>query len=178
MPQKKITNRKAQMPIVLSRHDIDQSLPKTAKGLSQYLWLQEQVANGGKFHEAIEFRRRYNHFYRVRRGADWQKEYYALMAQAKERGLTFEGVLSALHQATSRVEASFASKLYATINPSAPVIDSVVLEHVGLKLPSATTKDRVAAVCLIHNELAAQFRDYLQTDTGMYLVDKFKEMPD
>ena len=38
----------------------------------------------------------------------------------------FKDVLGKIHRATQRVEASFASKLVASIHPKSPVIDSVV----------------------------------------------------
>lgn len=163
------------MAITLSNHQIDQSLPSVARGLGQYFWVQARVAKGGKFHDDAEFRRRYNHFYRVRRGGDWQKAYYDLMGQARERKLTFEGVLEALQMATFRVEASFASKLFATIQPSSPVIDSVVLRNVGLKLPYAASQNRLAGIGLVYSELTAHFREFLATDSGRYLVKEFSQ---
>jgi hypothetical protein len=65
----------------------------------------------------------------------WQEVFYGLMARAKHQDLPFHEVLHALHDATGRHEASFASKLVATFDPSKPVIDAVVLKNVGLRLP-------------------------------------------
>jgi len=161
------------MAISISKHEIDATLPKIKEGLGKYLWLQNQVGNDEAFYKSPEFRRKFNYFYRVRRGEKWQQEFYALMNVALEKKLTFDAVLNQLHKATSRMEASFASKLYATINPSAPVIDSIVLRNVGLRLPYVGAHDRADRICQIHVTLGALFDAYLQTKDGVYLVDMF-----
>ena len=163
------------MTITLTPEQIDKALPKVEQGLGQYLWLQKKIAGQGTFHQDAEFRRKYNHFYRVRRGSAWQYEYYGLMARAKKEQLQFHTVLDLLRQATNRYEASFASKLIATINPSAVVIDSIVLKNLGLRLPYAAARDRVAQICKLHQELTLLFRVFLETEAGKYLVAQFKE---
>src|SRR5439155_1069029 len=49
-----------------------------------------------------------------------------LLERRKRQPASFGSVLRELHEATGRFEASFASKLVATIRPDTPVIDSVV----------------------------------------------------
>lgn len=88
------------------------------------------------------------------------------MGRAKREQLQFDSVLDLLHQATNRYEASFASKLFATLNPSAPVIDSVVLKNLGLRLPYATTPDRALQICKLHHTLAWTFAGFLDTESG------------
>jgi len=102
------------MTITLTRKQIDAALPKVEQGLEQYLWLQGKIVGQNTFHQDTEFRRKYNHFYRVRRGTAWQDAFYGLMERAKREQLQFHVVLDLLHQATNRYEASFASKLIAT----------------------------------------------------------------
>ncbi|WP_028453002.1 hypothetical protein [Chitinilyticum aquatile] len=160
------------MHIQLSTAQIDAALPKIEAGLKQYLWLQARVSID-PFFEDVEFRRRYNHFYRVRRGPAWQNTFYSLMAQAKREQLQFQEVLDLLLEATGRYEASFASKLIATLQTSKPVIDSVVLKNLGLRLPSPNVLDRGPKICKLHAELEHMFASYLQTSTGKYLVQEF-----
>lgn len=163
------------MTISLTKEQIDAALPKLDKGLKQYLWLQSRVAVAGQFHEDSEFRRKYNHFYRIRRASAWQNVFYGLMARAKKEHLQLHAVLDILRQSTGRVEASFASKLLATLNPSMPVIDSVVLKNLKMRLPSANETDRVLKICKLHQTLTDCFSRFLQSDNGMYLVSQFKE---
>jgi hypothetical protein len=163
------------MTIKLTRTQIDTALPKVEKGLQQYLWIQSKITGCHDFHSDREFRRKYNHFYRIRRASPWQDIFYSLMARAKKEHLQFREVLDALRKSTGRLEASFASKLLATINPNLPVIDSVVLKNLGMRLPTTTEPDRILKVCNIHKRLSACFNDFLQSDNGKYLVDVFKK---
>ncbi|MGQ0801848.1 MAG: hypothetical protein ACT4NL_17260 [Pseudomarimonas sp.] len=164
------------MTVTLTKAEIDAALPKVAPGLQQYLWLQASARGRDQFHDEAEFRRRYNHFYRVRRAVAWQRIYFGLMADAKHGQLTFHAVLALIWKATGRYESSFASKLLATLNPSKPVIDSVVLRRLGLRLPSAKTANRSAAISLLHRKLETLFADFLGTDNGKYLVDAFDSL--
>ena len=164
------------MAISLNKSQIKAALPLLKQGLNQYLWLQSRIIGQDPFHQDAEFRRRYNHFYRVRRGLVWQEVYYELMARSKNEGLQFHVVLDLLRQATGRCEASFASKLIATITPHAPVIDSVVLRNLGLRLPYANSSDRMARICKLHQKLGMLFGEFLDAENGKYLVGEFKTM--
>jgi hypothetical protein len=159
----------------LTREQIDAVLPRVDKGLRQYLCLQAYVAGHDAFDDR-EFRRRYNGFYRVRRGSAWQDAFYGLMGRAKREGLQFPAVLRALHEDTNRYEASFASKLTATIDPSAPIIDSIVLNNLGLRLPYPTAPNREIGICTLHQQLASLFRQFLRAEDGKYLVKQFRQM--
>jgi hypothetical protein len=163
------------MPINLTQLDIDHALPRIEKGLGQYLWLQREVRDRAKFHESADFRRRFNHYYRVRRDTNWQRSFYSLLARARRESMTFDAILDDLLVTTGRFESSFASKLYATVEPTAPVIDSIVLKHLGLKLPYAHTPDRFAAICRLHSEMSTLFEDFLRTPAAAYLVLRFSQ---
>src|SRR5688572_1289175 len=113
------------MTIQLSAEQIDAALPRIGRGLDKYLWLQTATASE-RFFDDSTFRRRFNHFYRVRRGVEWQNSFYGVMGNAQKERSSFAEILGVLHKTTGRYEASFASKLFATLNPTAPVIDSVV----------------------------------------------------
>jgi hypothetical protein len=123
------------MAINLTVARIDRALPFVAAGLGKYLWLQEH-RDATDLRVDFAYRRYFNHFYRVRRGHDWQDKFYGLLEAQKSRKVDFAQLLHALHQRTGRYEASFASKLLATINPDMPVIDSVVLRNLDLRLPA------------------------------------------
>jgi hypothetical protein len=163
------------VPIRLTTLQIDAALPKIETGLKQYLWLQSRVCTE-LFAEDREFRKRYNHFYRVRRGDDWQNVFYGLMIRAKRERLEFRSVLDFLREATGRYEASFASKLVATLQTSKPVIDSVVLKNVDLRLPSQKSPDRTLEICKLYKKLEYLFADYLQSSEGKYLVKEFNRL--
>ena len=53
------------------------------------------------------------------------------------------------------------------------MIDSVVLQNVGLRLPYPGAVNRMGRVVQVHDELRALFSEFLMTVDGRYLVDQF-----
>lgn len=164
------------MSIRLTTAQIDAALPKIEVGLTRYLWLQSHVTVHEHFSEDVEFRRRFNRFYRVRRAAAWQDSFYRIMASAKREQLQFQAVLDLLREATGRLEASFTSKLIATLHPTKPVIDSIVMRNLGLRLPASTASDRADKICKLHQRLEHMFAAFLCTNEGTYLINAFNRM--
>lgn len=164
------------MPIEISRQQIDATLPRIEDGLQKYLRIQSEVSGNQEIHNSQNFRKRFNHFYRVRRRASWQEVFYALFGRARQEKLGFRDVLEALQRETGRYEASFASKLVATLNPIEPIIDSVVLKNLGMKLPKATSPNRIEEIRQVHTDLKIALNAFLQTEDGKYLVGQFKKM--
>lgn len=162
------------MTIQLSTVQIDDAMPRIAAGLAKYLWIQSQVENVEGFHGSADFRRRFNHLYKVRRRPEWQDMYFNLMAEAQEKSLSFDAVLRHLKTSTNRYEASFASKLYATLNTNAPVIDAWVVKNAGLRLPYTSDSNRFAGIVAVHVRLAASIEAFLATPNGQYLIKSFE----
>jgi hypothetical protein len=73
------------------------------------------------------------------------------------------------------LEASFASKLVATLNPDKPVIDKFVLTNFGLSLPSQYENDREAKAVKIYDELCAAYDELLQKPIMNTIRIKFAE---
>jgi len=163
------------MTVRLEKAQIDTALPRIKPGLNQYLSIQKDRYTGD-IRSNRSFKRQFNHFYRVRRGVEWQSHFFPLLESKKSRQTQFSEVFDALHKATNRYEASFASKLLATINPSMPIIDSIVLRNLNLKLPAWNTKNRLARICELHSTLVVYFNEFLSTEKGKYLVQQFHAM--
>jgi hypothetical protein len=164
------------MDIQLDRRSIDQALPRVSPGLQKYTWLQAEL-HGRDVSSDREYQIRFNGFYRVRRNITWQGAFFKILERGKTRGSSFEDVLRMLHADTSRVEASFASKLTATIDPSKPVIDSIVLRNLGLRLPSGQdTSRRLMGIIDLHCRLERHFSSYLNTENGRYLLTRFRDV--
>jgi hypothetical protein len=144
--------------------------------LRKYQWLQAELHRRDVSRDHA-YQARFNGFYRVRRNPAWQRAFYGLLEQGKSSQASLLGVLLALHAATGRVEASFASKLVATIDPGQPVIDSVVLRNLGFRLPSvAEVASRIEGIVALRDRMAGAFSKYLETANGRYLAKRFKEL--
>jgi len=120
-----------------------------------------------------DFQRRFNGFYRIRRNSEWQKHFYTILQKYKHTGISFVDTLNKLYILTGKVEASFSSKLVATIQPNKPVIDKFVLSNLNLKLPYSYKEDRIEKVIAIYHIIENSYVDFLKTENGRYLVEKF-----
>lgn len=161
--------------IQLDEVAIDKALPLAAAGLKKYCWLQASLAEADVAHDR-EFQTKFNAFYRVRRNSAWQSAFYSLLQANKSKRQSFADVLRALHAVTGRVEASFASKLVASVDPDMPVIDAFVLKNLGLRLPRAgPVVIRSARIVELHDLIRQIFSDYLKRDIGQHLVARFEE---
>jgi len=101
--------------ITLTEEESGEALDKIEDGLRKYCWLQ---ANIEKCDVSTDygFQIRFNDFYKVRRDAQWRHQYYKLMQASNGNGITFAKALLELRDQTGRLEASFASKLVATVD--------------------------------------------------------------
>jgi hypothetical protein len=93
-------------------------------------------------------------------------------------GIEFPQARNEINRRTGRLEASFASKLVATLNPSAPVIDRFVLQNFGLKLPSWSSRDREFRTVDIYRALCIAYESLLNTRQqvlkyGSFLIATF-----
>jgi hypothetical protein len=127
----------------------DQSLRHLAQhagaAITRYLRIAEEALRlDVTAPEATAFRRLFNGYYGVRRAEVWRIEFYSVFENLKShQGIPderFALAINQLQERTGRIEASFASKIVATLDPSAPVIDSIVsgfLARYGLQARSA-----------------------------------------
>ena len=103
------------------------------------------------------FQKNFNAFYMVRKNAGWRSIYYQLFEKAKHESMAYEDILEALYEKTGMVEASFASKMIATLDDQCPIIDQYVLKNLGLIIAGSGKE----ADC------AVQFKPIMSSATGM-----------
>lgn len=163
----------------LTRAGISRALARLPQSLAKYSQLQSAIATGPTACKRREFQKAYNGFYRVRRGREWQRIYFDVMSTALRDRLRspvdFRHILATLYKRTGRVEASFASKLVAALDPAQPVIDSVVMGNVGARLPYSKNPNRLSLITDLHTSLADCYATYLRSPDGKYLVSKFNK---
>jgi hypothetical protein len=136
----------------LTTDEIQAALGRLKDGLDRYLWLQRNLGLCNVSTDG-HFQTRFNGFYRVRRGLPWRSDYFALMESAKVTGIGFQDALKEINRRTGRIEASFASKLVATLDPSKPVVDRFVLQNFELRLPRWGLPDRESRTVNLYNDL-------------------------
>ena len=112
-------------------------------------------------------------FYRVRRNAEWGKCYYKIFEQAKKEHYFFADVIGCLYVETGNIEASFSSKMIATIDPNKPIWDQYVLQNLGLELKGKNPRERVENAILIYDRIERWYKDYLTTEEARKNIKEF-----
>lgn len=147
-----------------------------AWGLEGYARIQRTVSETDVSSDA-DFQRFYNRFYRVRRNAEWQARYYAVMEREKPNPDTsFEAVLREMHELTGNVEASFTSKMIATLHPDRPICDSLVLARLGLRLRGTTSQSKLENAVRVYGEIVSWYETYLATDDAEENIRLFDKL--
>lgn len=137
-----------------------------------------------------DYQRNYTSYYRVRRDAEWLKQYYTYMEENKNnRDIEFADILRRLSniphkvrktksgsdRATS-IEASFASKMLATINENYPIWDSQVVRAVGLEIDAKLQGEaRIQAYIHAYEELTSKIKTFIDTPEGQECIRIFDE---
>jgi hypothetical protein len=150
------------------------------KNLGVYEYLLRHRNNVGSAQEASatqDYERNFNYFYQVRRNAEWRKKFYALFYGMRGNDVSFEHILRTLLAETGKVEASFSSKLAATLDPTLPVIDRHVLSYVGARLPMSVKdpEKRIGIIVGMYTGMGVAFNEFLTRPAGRHLVARFKE---
>jgi hypothetical protein len=98
------------------------------------------------------------------------------MESEKYSTVTFENILSHLHESISRHEPSFSSKLLATINPDKPVWDVNVLSNLSIIPPKSYIKNRLAEIVKTYHMIESWFDNYLKTQNARDVIGLFDEL--
>jgi hypothetical protein len=152
---------------------IKHALKKAEPGIKKYLNIMNLI-NKVNVSQSEEFQKAFNGFYRMRqRPPIYYEKFYFFMAENKENSPSFEKTLRFIHEELGRVEASFSSKLVATINPDLPIWDTVVLKNLDLKAPAYYRKHRIAETISLYEEIKGWYKNYLETEEGKLLIELF-----
>ncbi|MCL2696885.1 MAG: hypothetical protein FWE74_02245 [Oscillospiraceae bacterium] len=95
------------------------------------------------------------------------------MQQYKYIDISFEDVITHIHEKTNRIEASFSSKLLATITPDNPVWDKNVLTQLSINHPQYYQKDRLETTIKTYYDIEKWYASYLKTQNAQDIIDQF-----
>lgn len=120
-----------------------------------------------------DFQRTFNAFYRVRRNAEWRKAYYDLFEKMKTGNPSFETIIRTMYEATGNIEASFSSKMLATINADMPIWDRYVVQNLCMNMKGKTKEDQLNCAVDLYNQMVKWYDDFLQTENGSDCLAEF-----
>lgn len=118
------------------------------------------------------FQRVFNGFYQVRRNEGWRECYYRLFEKMKTEYATFDDILHSLYEDTGRIEASFASKMLATLHPDQPIWDKYVIHNLELDVPKKDPEGMVD----VYEKIVEWYGGYIRSLNGRQCIRRFDEM--
>ncbi len=136
-------------------------------GLDRYA----EIMNGDP--SSAEFQRIFNGYYRIRRNEDWRKKYYALFVKARSKKYFFDQIINELYTLTGNVEASFSSKMLATIDATKPIWAQYVLSNLGLQLIGKSQEEKLQNAIVLYRQIESWYESYLATDEAKKNIEEF-----
>ena len=147
-------------------------------GVQQYAQIMTTV-HTTDVSKNTDFQRLFNGYYRVRRDAKWRQSYYALFESMKQQSPTFADILTALYQQTGHIEASFSSKILATLDPCKPIWDSHVLRYLEQSLNGNDPQERLHNAILLYESITTWYTQFFMTAKAKACIDVFDQaLPD
>ncbi len=123
------------------------------------------------------FTKKFNGFYRVRRNEEWQKVYYDFFNKNRDnKEITFDEILDYMYHNTkgNMIEASFCSKMLATINPDMPIWDQYVLKSLNIKVEGNTKDDRLINTKEAYKKIINEVNSKLENKDIQQTIADFK----
>lgn len=143
-------------------------------GIDKYSAIQTTFWEKDISKDTDGFQKLFNSFYVVRRNSEWRKDYYTLFESLKKEKntVTFEQILKAIYNTTGKIEASYSSKMLATLNPNMPIWDQYALKNAGVAQPSQGS-DRFDSTVNVYSQLCEWYKCFLKTENSKECIRHF-----
>ena len=176
---KQTKGMKEEKDVFLPAVDLDKSFAKL-HAQKNYFVRYTEIMNRIEDMDDPAYQKLFSGYYRVRRNAAWKKEFFRLMADFREReNLSFGEILLRLYQKTGQIEASFASKMLATLDTDMPIWDSNVLKALQLQLKGKTPEIRFSNAVVLYDCICCWYKSFLHTKQAKETIQRFnQEFPD
>lgn len=143
--------------------------------LDKYCYIQERTYNCD-ISKNTNFQTTFNAFYKVRRDKKWREIFYGYFESIKNnKNIKFEEILQHIYKETGRIEASFASKMLATINSNMPIWDQYVLRNLNLKVLGETKKEKLDNTVKTYYKIVEIEREELKREDIKKVIKEFKQ---
>lgn len=149
---------------------VEDALAKIDTGLKTYLYIMHRFREVDVSKDC-RFQTTFNGFYRMRsRKPEFYHEYYECLETNKNSEVSFAQALKHIYEQCNRIEASFCSKLVATINPNLPIWDKFVLTNLGLKAPTYACTNRIEKCINLYDQIQNWYSEFLTTDDSKQIL--------
>ncbi len=159
---------------MINKKHITQKICEQAFGLNKYIEIMQQLHHTD-VSKNKKFQTLFNGYYGVRRNEKWRKHFYHIFQDSKTMQndkLTFQFILEQLYNDVGQVEASFASKILASVKSEMPLWDRRVLNFLNLKLKGKNTEEKRSNAIHLYDTIIEKY----QTDELKNFVNLFNEL--
>ena len=142
-------------------HDIEKALDnleKKAQDIQHYMNIMSKVKDINVADDQ-DFQREFDFFYKVRRNAEWRKKFFEIFEKKKKKNCSYKEIITELYESTGQVEASFASKMLASIDEDMPIWDSKVLERIGINVSKKRGQKKLEETIELYDDIVKWYRD-------------------
>ena len=170
---KRATERREKFP--MTDRDIEAAIAKAQAGIARYLEIMRMLPEVDVSRDA-GFQKRFNGFYRMRqRSAEWYRTYFAFLQEMKGSKPGFDLVLDHLHEKLGRCEASFSSKLAATLNPDKPIWDRYILDHAGVAPIPPGSPRKLYLAKAAYRSIESFYVHFMKSEKAQRMIGMFNE---
>lgn len=142
-------------------------------GFEKYRTIMSMVNEVDVSEDKDGFQRLFNDYYAVRRDDTWLNGFYKYFQSIKTSDVGFDVIIDYIynHVSTKRdkthlVEASFSSKMLATINPNMPILDSKVLKNMNLSIKGNKPCEKLESAKDAYKSICARYKEYIGSPTS------------
>ena len=161
------------MVIDFNPNDVLQNRLAELMGLDKYKRIMEQAPKTDVSADK-DFQQLFNGYYRIRRDETWRNAYYTYFEKAKNANPSFEDIITYLFEKSGgNVEASFSSKMLATINKEKPIWDQYVIQNLNLQLSGKTKEEKLKNAIHLYDEIEQWYAKFLESEKGKECVSTF-----
>ena len=141
-------------------------------GFNKYKQIMERVRNTNVSSDK-DFQRTFNSYYRIRRNEEWQIIFYDLFETIKDSEPSFGQIIRVLYKNTGNIEASFSSKMLATINSDMPIWDRYVVHNLCLNVKGKTKEEQLRCTVDLYDQMVRWYSIFLDTPNGRECIEEF-----
>lgn len=131
-----------------------------------------RLVNAVDVSKCTDFQMAFDGYYRVRRNDTWRAKYYEYFESVKcDEDISFDAIIDHIYNnmktvqgKLNPVEASFSSKMLATIDTNKPILVSQVLKNMGLSIVGETPEKRLQSSKKAYKDICERFENYIGTD--------------
>lgn len=124
-----------------------------------------------------EFITNFNSLYKIRRDGTWQKHFYNYFEKVKkDPHIDFETILKEISGKKGDIEASFSSKMLATINPNMPIWDKYVIKNLKLRVTGETRDEKIKSTIETYKYLIKKEKELLEDPVVKDSISEFRKI--